>query len=63
MARLTQTGYGVLGAAYWVAVTAFAVLALRLWPHLLDSETFFYAVLVAALAGGFAIAYFFKPRS
>jgi len=63
MVRLSNSGYFLLGAAYWVAVAVLVFGALQIWPHLQDSEPFFYAAILGALAGGFAVVILFKPKS
>ena len=61
--KLTNSRFWLLGAAYWIAVAALLAGVMRFWPQLQESEPFFYAAVLGALAGGFAIVYLFKSKS
>jgi hypothetical protein len=54
--------FWLLGAAYWIVVAALFGGALQIWPHLHESQPFFYAAILGAVAGGFAVVYLFKPK-
>jgi hypothetical protein len=61
--RLTNSKFLLLGAAYWIAVATLVGAVLQIWPHLQDSQPFFYAAVLGAVAGGFAVVFLFKFKS
>jgi hypothetical protein len=61
--RLAGSKFWLLGAAYWIAVAALLWTVVQVWPHLQDSQPFFYAVILGAVVGGFAVVYLFQSKS
>jgi len=60
---LTGSKFWLLGAAYWIVVAALVGAVLQMWPHLAASQPFFYAAILGAVVGGFAIVYLFQSKS
>jgi hypothetical protein len=60
---LAGSKFWLLGAAYWIVVAALLAGVAQIWPHLLDSQPFFYAAILGAVVGGFAIVYLFQSKS
>jgi hypothetical protein len=61
--RLAGSKFWLLGAAYWIVVAALLWAAVQVWPLLQDSQPFFYAVVLGAVVGGFAVVYLFQSKS
>jgi hypothetical protein len=62
MARLQGSRFWVLGSIYWMVVAALVGAAHYFWPHVADSAPFFFAAVLGAIIGGFAIVYLFRPK-
>jgi hypothetical protein len=54
--------FWIAGAVYWIAVMAALILAVQIWPRLIQSAPFFYAAILGATAGGFAIVYLMRAK-
>jgi hypothetical protein len=52
-----------LGAAYWIVIAALLWIVVQVWPHLQESQPFFYATVLGAVVGGFAVVYLFQSKS
>jgi hypothetical protein len=61
--RFAGSKFWVLGAVYWILTAALVTLAHYLWPHVADTAPFFFAAVLGAVIGGFAIVYLFRPKS
>ncbi|HUO98467.1 MAG TPA: hypothetical protein VMU01_07350 [Rhizomicrobium sp.] len=60
---LSGSKFWLLGAAYWIVLAALFAGALRFWPGLAGSQSFFAAAVIGALVGGVVIVYLFQPKS
>jgi hypothetical protein len=60
--RLAGSKFWLLGAAWWIVFAVVVAALLRFWPHLMNSQPFFIAVILGAVVGGFAIVYLFQSR-
>ncbi|MDE2183937.1 MAG: hypothetical protein KGJ78_13035 [Alphaproteobacteria bacterium] len=62
MAKTDYSRFWVAGVIYWVVVIAALYLAVQIWPHLERSAPFFYAAVLGAVVGGFAIVYLMRSK-
>jgi uncharacterized membrane-anchored protein YitT (DUF2179 family) len=61
--KLTGSKFWLLGAAYWIVIAALLWIVVQVWPHLQESQPFFYATVLGAVVGGFAVVYLFQSKS